>query len=73
MNQNRQATKDRLEAQQDYEVNLKAELEVLALHTKLDALQQEHCLLRQVLEQQAELLKDIHTKLAPDSTTGIEQ
>ena len=36
MSQNRQAAKDRLDAQNDYEVNLKAEMEVLALHSKLD-------------------------------------
>jgi uncharacterized membrane protein/uncharacterized membrane protein YeaQ/YmgE (transglycosylase-associated protein family) len=36
MSQNRQAAKDRLEAQQDYQVNLKAEMEIMAIHTKLD-------------------------------------
>jgi uncharacterized membrane protein len=38
MSQNRQAARDRLEAAHDYEVNLKAELEILSLHEKLDAL-----------------------------------
>src|SRR5215467_741977 len=38
MSQNRQAAKDRLQADQDYEVNLKAELEVAQLHRKLDRL-----------------------------------
>ena len=36
MSQNRQATKDRLAAAHDYEVNLKAEIEIMALHEKLD-------------------------------------
>jgi uncharacterized membrane protein/uncharacterized membrane protein YeaQ/YmgE (transglycosylase-associated protein family) len=36
MSQNRQAAKDRVVAQQDYEVNLKAEMEILSLHAKLD-------------------------------------
>jgi CRP/FNR family transcriptional regulator, cyclic AMP receptor protein len=36
MSQNRQASKDRLKADADYEVNLKAELEVAQLHRKLD-------------------------------------
>ena len=36
MSQNRQAAKDRLDAAHDYEVNLKAELEVIGLHEKLD-------------------------------------
>ena len=38
MSQNRQAAKDRLQADQDYQVNLKAELEVAQLHSKLDHL-----------------------------------
>jgi len=36
MSQNRQAAKDRLSAQLDYEVNVKAEAEVAQLHEKLD-------------------------------------
>ena len=36
MSQNRQAERDRIEAAKDYEVNLKAELEVLSLHQKID-------------------------------------
>src|SRR5260370_26777591 len=38
MSQNRQAAKDRLDAQPDYEVNLKAEMEIMALDTKMDEL-----------------------------------
>ena len=38
MSQNRQASKDRLQADLDYEVNLKAELEVAQLHNKVDRL-----------------------------------
>ena len=41
MSQNRHAAKDRLAAEHDYEVNLKSELEILALHRKLDALREE--------------------------------
>lgn len=40
MSQNRHAAKDRHDAQLDYEVNLKAELEILALHEKLDTLRE---------------------------------
>lgn len=36
MSQNRQAARDRIAAQHDYEVNLKAELEIMALHEKWD-------------------------------------
>lgn len=38
MSQNRQATRDRTDAAHDYEVNLKAEIEIMALHEKMDAL-----------------------------------
>ncbi|URL59831.1 DUF1003 domain-containing protein [Luteibacter flocculans] len=36
MSQNRQAAMDRLDAANDYKVNLKAELEIMGLHDKLD-------------------------------------
>ena len=36
MSQNRAAARDRLVANHDYEVNLKAEIEIAALHEKLD-------------------------------------
>jgi uncharacterized membrane protein len=36
MSQNREAARDRLDAQHDYEVNTKAEMEIIGLHTKLD-------------------------------------
>jgi uncharacterized membrane protein len=38
MSQNRQEDKDRLRSQQDYQVNLKAELEIRHLHDKIDHL-----------------------------------
>ena len=38
MSQNRQAAKDRLQSQNDYRVNLKAELEIRHVHEKLDHL-----------------------------------
>jgi uncharacterized membrane protein len=52
MSQNRQAAKDRAEAQHDYEVNLKAELEIMALHEKVDQLRAEQ--FAQVLAKQEE-------------------
>ena len=36
MSQNRQAARDRFDAQQDYQVNLRAEMQITALHLKLD-------------------------------------
>ena len=41
MSQNRQAKKDRAAAEHDYSVNLRAELEIMSLHDKLDAVQSE--------------------------------
>ena len=38
MSQNRQEAKDRLRSEHDYEVNLRAELEIQGLHEKLDGL-----------------------------------
>ena len=38
MSQNRQAEHDRIDAAHDYEVNLKSEIEIMALHDKLDQL-----------------------------------
>ncbi len=38
MSQNRQEAKDRLRAEHDYRINLKAELEIRHLHSKLDLL-----------------------------------
>jgi uncharacterized membrane protein len=40
MSQNRYAAKDRVAAAHDYEVNLKSELEILALHEKIDTLRE---------------------------------
>ncbi len=40
MSQNRQAQKDRLASEHDYEVNLKAELEIMLLHHKVDAMRE---------------------------------
>jgi uncharacterized membrane protein len=54
MSQNRQATRDRLAAGHDYEVNLKAELEIMGLHEKLDRIRSQH--LEELLRTQQEQL-----------------
>ena len=60
MSQNRQAATDRAAAAHDYEINLKAELEILALHDKLDAARtQELKALVELQRQQLELLQRI--------------
>ena len=57
MSQNRQAAHDRADAQHDYEVNVKAEIEIVALHAKLDELRDQKWLeLMKLQEQQLGLL-----------------
>jgi uncharacterized membrane protein len=60
MSQNRQGIKDRIDAAHDYEVNLKAEVEILALHAKLDTLREEQWReLVAMQQEQIELLKRV--------------
>ena len=61
MSQNRQAAKDRIEAQHDYEVNLKAEMEIVALHLKLDELREvQWSKLMELQERQLALLERLN-------------
>ena len=60
MSQNRQEAKDRLRAENDYKVNLKAELEIRHLHEKLDhQLQRQWERLAELQRMQLELLEEI--------------
>jgi len=81
MSQNRQAAKDRLDAAHDYEVNLKAELEIVSLHEKLDELR-EHRWTEMVMMQQeqirmleqllgARLNAQAQPQTAPDNLSGM--
>ena len=69
MSQNRQSIKDRLDAAHDYQVNLKAELEILSLHEKVDELRE---------NKWAELIKmqqnqiDLLTELLQNRSPGIK-
>ena len=60
MSQNRQGAKDRLQSAHDYQVNLKAELEIRHLHSKLDLMMtnQWHRLL-EIQQVQTDLLKEL--------------
>jgi uncharacterized membrane protein len=55
MSQNRQAVRDRLAAANDYDVNVKAEIEIMALHEKLDRLRLDD--LTRIVEAQADEIK----------------
>ncbi len=60
MSQNRQEERDRLRALNDYQVNLKAELEIRHLHEKMDhLLSQQWERLAQIQEIQLELLSEL--------------
>ena len=54
MSQNRQALKDRSMAAYDYEVNLKAEVEILALHEKVDAMRNDQ-MMKLIAQQQLQI------------------
>jgi uncharacterized membrane protein len=63
MSQNRQAARDRLDAQHDYEVNLKAELEIVSLHTKLDEIRDQKWVeLIELQQRQIEMLTKLVAK-----------
>lgn len=70
MSQNRQAYKDRLSAEHDYEVNLKAELEIIGLHEKMDSLREKQWNeLIAIQQEQLELLKQLPKDLKKDQQT----
>ena len=60
MSQNRQAAHDRQDAMHDYEVNTKAELEIVALHAKLDEIREQKWVeLMKAQEDQLALLRSL--------------
>jgi uncharacterized membrane protein len=62
MSQNRAAARDRQAAEHDYMVNLRAELEIMHLHDKLDAVRDDQMM--QMLKQQEETLELLRTQVA---------
>jgi uncharacterized membrane protein len=69
MSQNRQAAIDRQEAKHDYEINLKAELEIELLHDQLQSLQEEELAeITQLLKQQQVSLDRISAWVAQQQT-----
>jgi uncharacterized membrane protein len=60
MSQNRSAARDRMQADQDFRINLKAEIEVAALHEKVDhLLHAQWESLIEVQEMQIDLLQEL--------------
>lgn len=69
MSQNRLSEKDRLDARNDYEVNLRAEMEIMGLHAKLDAVRErEWTDFLQMHRQQLDVLRRIETRLGGDAS-----
>ena len=65
MSQNRQSVKDRLMATHDYEVNLRAELEIQTLHTRFDELRErDWAALVAMQQRQIEMLECIMRDMA---------
>ena len=65
MSQNRAAQRDRENAEHDYVVNLRAELEILHLHDKLDALRDKQIV--ELLEKQVEAIELLKAQVAAKS------
>ncbi|MCG2610002.1 DUF1003 domain-containing protein [Flavobacterium sp. SM15] len=64
MSQNRQEEKDRKRSENDYLINLKAEMQIRSLNKKLDVLLEEQIkTLFETQEKQFELLKEINLKI----------
>ncbi len=64
MSQNRQEEQDRIRAENDYLINLKAELEIRALHQKMDLLLEEQIkVLFDSQAKQMEILKNIELRI----------
>ncbi len=67
MSQNRQEARDRQRSLHDYQVNLKAELEIRQLHQKVDhLLSQQWERLAEIQEVQIEILKEIRDRVSPE-------
>jgi uncharacterized membrane protein len=71
MSQNRQSAKDRIDAQHDYEVNLKAEMEIVALHFKMDELREKQwATLIDLQQRQIELLTRLDAVVDRRASSG---
>jgi uncharacterized membrane protein len=64
MSQNRQEDKDRKRAMHDYQVNLKAEIEIRQISDKIDHLMMQHGQkMLEIQEIQIELMEEISNKM----------
>jgi uncharacterized membrane protein len=68
MSQNRQEEKDRKRNENDYVINLKAEIEIRTLHQKVDLLMQEQ--FKKLIESQAEQIKLLQSIIREEKKKG---
>lgn len=73
MSQNRQAEIDRLQAHNDYEVNIKAELEIMQVHEKINEMrEQDWAALLELQQLQLDLMGKIAAAVAPNNDAKHE-
>lgn len=71
MSQNRQEDKDRKRSENDYLINLKAEMQIRSINQKIDLLLEEEIrTLFEIQQKQYDLLKEINAKLGKAAQTG---
>ncbi len=68
MSQNRQEEKDRKRNENDYLINLKAEIEIRTLHQKMDLLMQEQ--FKKLIESQAEQIRLLQSIIREETKNG---
>ncbi|WP_163616529.1 DUF1003 domain-containing protein, partial [Klebsiella pneumoniae] len=74
MSQSRQDKKDRLRSNNDYRVNLKAELEIRHLHEKMDHLvTRQWNRLAEIQQIQLEMLQEMRARVARKPTVKVKK
>lgn len=74
MSQNRQQDIDRRDAAQDYQINVKAELEIELLHSKIDSLREQEVLaLTQAVQELTRLLQSSESARRPSADSPIRE
>lgn len=73
MSQNRQEARDRLRAENDYRINLKAELEIRSLHAKMDLLlSHQWQRLLEIQEIQTEMMEELIAHRSPEAEEAAD-
>ncbi len=74
MSQNRQADTDRMQAQHDFEVNIKSELEIMQVHEKIDHLrEQDWAMLVELQNRQIKILDTLLERATRDDSPQTDR